>query len=117
MGLIRGVVRSTTNRPLPDVNLVIVSGPPHADIVAITGTDGTFELNNLRPGRYVIKAYGRVESDDIPVRVFAQQVPFVEIWLETAGPERNGNVVEEENFFEGESYFDEESYFSEDGRT
>lgn len=111
MGMIKGIVRSSSNRPLADVNLLIVVGPSHSDIVAVTGEDGTFEFTNLRAGHYILKAYGHVESDEIPVQLLARQVPFVEIWLDMlASPNYGENVVDEEN------YFSDGSYFSEDGK-
>ena len=109
MGAIKGIVRDTREKALADVNLVIVAGPSHADIVAVTDARGTFEFSSLRPGHYVIKAYGPVESDDLPVRVHAQQVSFVEIWLETAPPSPQKHFTDRPNYFDEENYFAEES--------
>ncbi|UOQ68247.1 carboxypeptidase-like regulatory domain-containing protein [Hymenobacter volaticus] len=84
MGSITGIIRNSSNHaPLEEVNVLIVSGPPHTDMAAVTGSDGRFSFNSLRPGNYLLKAYGQVESDEIPVEVLAKQTPFVEIWLET----------------------------------
>lgn len=83
-GAIKGLVRDADNLPIADVSIVIVTGPSHQDIAALTGSDGTFCIGSLQPGRYVIKAYGRnVESDTFPVQVLARQAAAVEIWLET----------------------------------
>ena len=107
MGAIKGIVRDTRERALAEVSLVIVAGPSHADIVAVTDTGGTFEFSNLRPGHYIIKAYGPVESDDLPVRVHAQQTAFVEIWLEAP-------LSPQKHFTDRPNYFDEENYFAEE---
>jgi len=81
MGSISGIIRNVDDAPLENVNVLIVSGPSHNDIAAITGADGRFKLTNLQPGNYVLKAYGQVESKEIPVQVLPQQIPFVEIQL------------------------------------
>ncbi|WP_170172749.1 carboxypeptidase-like regulatory domain-containing protein [Hymenobacter rigui] len=110
MGYITGIVRDTTNAPLEDVNMIIVSGPPHPDIVAITDAEGRFGFDNLRPGKYVLKAYGRLESDDIPVQVRANQPPFVEIWLGSAPAPPPSSSAEESYLINEENSFDEEGY-------
>ncbi len=99
MSSIKGIIRNTYDVPLKDVNVMIVKGPPHSDIVAVTGDNGTFEFGNLRPGNYVMKAYGETESDDIPVRVLFGKKAFVEIWLEETDTTdlRDGEVNEENN--------------------
>jgi hypothetical protein len=83
MGIITGIIRNANDAPLADVNVLIVSGPSHHDIAAITGSDGKFSLSNLQPGNYVLKAFGEVESEGIRVPVLSGQIPFVEIWLES----------------------------------
>ncbi|AHJ97622.1 carboxypeptidase-like regulatory domain-containing protein [Hymenobacter swuensis] len=102
MGNITGIVRDTTDAPLEDVNMIIVSGPPHPDIVAITDARGRFGFDNLRPGHYVLKAYGRLESDEIPVQVRASQPPFVEIWLGNPPAAEENYLMDEESYFEDE---------------
>ena len=83
-GAIKGLVRDANNVPMEEVSIVIVTGPTHPDMAALTGTDGSFGFSGLRPGSYVIKAYGsEVESDELPVRVLPRKIAFVEIWLET----------------------------------
>lgn len=107
MGAIVGIVRDTNNIPLEDVNLVIVAGPSHPDIAAITDSYGMFGFDNLRPGNYILKAFGRVESDDIPVRLIRNKTPFVEIWLDNTSMSHGGDMVDEENYFRDENYFRE----------
>lgn len=103
MGSITGIIRDANNAPLEDVNMVIVSGPSHPDIVALTDSGGRFSFENLQPGDYTLKAYGRVESDDIPVRLFRHKTPFVEVWLEANASEQGENIVDEESYFTDDS--------------
>lgn len=82
-GTIRGIIRDADDFPMEEVQVMIVSGPAHADISAITGADGTFDMGSLRPGRYIIKAYAsQAQSEDVPVRVYARKAAFVEMWLD-----------------------------------
>ena len=95
-GRIKGLIRDADDVPIEDVNIVIVTGPTHQDIAALTGADGAFDFGKLQPGNYVIKAYGSdLESDDIPVRVLPRKIAFVEVWLETNMVEEQDNVVDE----------------------
>lgn len=95
-GAIKGLVRNADDVPMEDVSITIVTGPTHPDIAALTGTDGDFYFNSLRPGNYVIKAYGsKVQSDDIPVRVLPRKVALVKIWLEPDLVDEEDNVVDE----------------------
>ncbi|WP_167855709.1 carboxypeptidase-like regulatory domain-containing protein [Hymenobacter fodinae] len=104
MGSITGIVLNTHNLPVEDVNLVIVAGPSHPDIAALTDAKGLFSFDNLRPGHYIIKAFGQVASDDIPVQVIRNKTPFVEIWLDLEHPPTGDlNVIGEEHFFTDDS--------------
>ncbi len=95
-GAMKGLIRDADNVPIEDVNIVIVAGPTHQDIAALTGADGVFGFSSLRPGNYVIKAYGiDVESDDIPVRILPRKIAFVEVWLEGDMADEADNVVDE----------------------
>lgn len=82
MGSITGIIRNADNAPLEEINVMIVSGPSHNDMAVITGRDGRFALNSLQPGKYILKARGKVESKEIEVEVLPQKIPFVEIWLD-----------------------------------
>jgi hypothetical protein len=96
VGAIKGLVRDADDVPIEDVNIVILAGPAHSDIAALTGADGAFAFSSLQPGNYVIKAYGSdLESDDIPVRVLPRKIAFVEVWLETDIVDEQDNVVDE----------------------
>lgn len=95
-GRIKGLIRDADDIPIEDVNIVILDGPPHPDIAAITGADGAFGFSGLQPGNYVIKAYGSdLESDDIPVIVLPRKIAFVEVWLEIDMVDEADSVVDE----------------------
>lgn len=82
---------------------IIVSGPPHPNIVASTDTRGRFSFQHLRPGRYVLKAYGPLKSEDITMLVQANQPPFVKIWLGKEPAAADQYLMQKENFFEEET--------------
>jgi hypothetical protein len=90
MGSIKGIIRDNNNRPVPDVTVMIVSGPSHPDIAPMSDENGNFDLSNLAAGEYRIKAYGNVESENIPVTVYHKKTAFVEIWLDI-GAYNNGD--------------------------
>lgn len=88
MGSITGIIRNANDAPVEDVNVVIISGPTHNDIAALTGADGQFSFTGIQPGDYVIKAFGQLESPEIQVQVQTHHEPFVEVWLnDDDGPE------------------------------
>lgn len=82
MGAIEGIVKNANNIAIEDYSIVIVAGPSHQDIASLTNADGKFAISNLKAGHYIIKVYGEVESDFIPVEVIGDQIAFVEIWLD-----------------------------------
>ncbi|MFO7663140.1 MAG: carboxypeptidase-like regulatory domain-containing protein [Chloroflexota bacterium] len=55
-GGVAGIVYDSTNRPLAEAVVMIVDGPTHPDIAALTGDDGSYDYNELLPGRYQIAA-------------------------------------------------------------
>lgn len=83
MASITGIIRDTNNTPLENVTVLIVSGPSHHDVAAMTRADGQFSMRSLQTGDYVLKAVGQVESEEIAVQVLSEQIPFIEIWLES----------------------------------
>lgn len=95
MGSIKGIVKDSNNVPMEGVNMVILNGPTHPDIAALTDSYGMFAFSDLNPGNYTIKAYSRVESDDISLNVFVGKTAFVEISMETDLREDKDNVIDE----------------------
>ncbi len=82
-GIIRGVVRDAANNPIQDAAVMIVTGPAHHDIAALTDASGAFDFGDVTPGRYVIQARGEaVMSESIQLTVRPARVSFVQIWLE-----------------------------------
>lgn len=90
MGSIQGRVTDADQQPMEEVTVMIVTGPTHQDLAALTGSDGTFSFSSLKPGNYVLRAQSDSASiDSIDVRVRARRVAFVEITLDP------GDVVDE----------------------
>lgn len=63
-GRITGRVSTADGRPVTGAAVLIAAGPPHPDISALTGDDGEYALDDLRPGRYEIlvnaEGYGQI---------------------------------------------------------
>lgn len=53
-GEIQGLVAGADGRPLEGATALIVDGPPHPDVAAVTDAQGEFRLTDLKPGAYVI---------------------------------------------------------------
>lgn len=82
-GIIRGVVRDASNTPIRDVAVMIISGPAHHDIAALTDASGSFDFGDMAPGQYTIQARGAAGSSErIALMVRPAKVSFVQIWLE-----------------------------------
>jgi hypothetical protein len=62
--LIGSVVDRTTGQPLPGVTIAL------GNLHAISGTDGTFRLSGVKPGRATLN----VSSDDVPPQTFSVTV-------------------------------------------
>src|SRR5262245_48584459 len=56
-GGVRGWVVTSDRRAVPDATVAVSGGPPHPDIAAMTGDDGTFSLGDLSPGRYELTVH------------------------------------------------------------
>jgi hypothetical protein len=94
-GKIRGVVKSEQG-PIIDAQVVIEDGPQHPDIAALTDDQGRFSFGSLTPGKYVIRVYGSGgASDPIQVPVIRGKTAFVEVWLDTAEPIPEEEVIDE----------------------
>jgi protocatechuate 3,4-dioxygenase beta subunit len=55
MGTLAGTVQTTEGQPIPDARVLVVWGPTHPDLAALTNESGRFQLGSLDPGRYVIE--------------------------------------------------------------
>jgi hypothetical protein len=99
LGSINGVVKDSNHRPLADVNVVIETGPTHPDLAALTGPDGVFSFGSLRPGNYVLRAFGgAITGDAIEVPVFGGKTAFVEISVKSDvidDTDDNGDIIDE----------------------
>lgn len=96
MGLLVGVVRTTDRQPIPDARVLVVSGPTHHDIAALTSENGRFRLGGLEPGKYRIE----VNADGfLPVqggvRVLTKGARFYRIALEAIDLDDDGASVPE----------------------
>jgi hypothetical protein len=56
-GTIIGYVRTLDGEPIEEATVIVVAGPAHLDIAAITDARGRFQLGNLAPGRYTIRVF------------------------------------------------------------
>ncbi len=97
MGSIKGIVKDANDYPLEGASCMIVGGPTHLDISALTDENGRFGFGDLRSGHYKIKIYGNTESDIIPVRVFDNKTVVVRIWMDTDAVDDESNVIDEIN--------------------
>ena len=71
MGVIVGRVVTVDEQPIEDAAVMVVSGPTHPDVAALSDERGAFRLGDLVPGRYVIEvdAEGYVSRRGrVPVR-------------------------------------------------
>jgi len=69
-GTIVGRVCSAKGNPIAEATVFIASGPSHADIASLTGDDGCFVIDGLKPGAYAVRASAlNFESETQRVRV------------------------------------------------
>jgi len=82
-GLVSGVVRDATGRPVSEARVYFVSGPvPLPDIAALTDGDGTFSLSVPSAGTYGIEcATGDGSPERATVTVPAGKEVRLEIQL------------------------------------
>jgi hypothetical protein len=55
-GDIRGTTRNRSGLPLPEVQVAVHSVEENTDRTVVSGADGTFAFQNLKPGRYQLTA-------------------------------------------------------------
>lgn len=64
-----------------DATVLIVEGPDHYDIAALTDEDGHFSFNDLRPGRYSLQVNAGFASQTTQCEVKAGQITELEFLL------------------------------------
>ena len=87
-GSVRGrVVRTHDEQPVPDATITVVSGAgPAPDIAPLTNQEGTFSLDGLPPGEWVLRAMGpEGEVVEAAASVSAGSVADVTIYVGTSG--------------------------------
>ena len=87
LGSVRGrVVRSQDGQPVPDASITVVSGAgPAPDIAPLTNQEGTFSLDGLPPGEWVLRAIGpEGETGEATALVSAGSVADVTLYVSTS---------------------------------
>jgi hypothetical protein len=86
MGGVRGVTRNPSGIPLPAVKVTLHGADGSVDKTTISGVDGTFSLEGLKPGHYQVTAdkEGFAPSPVVPVEIAAAQNFGVDLALAVA---------------------------------
>ena len=87
LGSVRGrVVRSQDGQPVPDASITVVSGAgPAPDIAPLTNQEGTFSLDGLPPGEWVLRAIGpEGETGEATALVSAGSVADLTLYVNTS---------------------------------
>jgi hypothetical protein len=92
-GDLRGLTRDPSGLPLPNATTTVHSLDENTDRIVLSGDDGAFLIENLKPGRYQLSAtkQGFQKSPDINVELAARQSLRVDITLQL---ENHAEVVE-----------------------
>jgi hypothetical protein len=69
-GRLGGRVVDPHDRPVPEAQVGIASGPSHKDIAAVTGSDGKFDFGDVLAGDYTL----RVQAQDFEPQTAAVAV-------------------------------------------
>jgi hypothetical protein len=81
-GTITGYVRTLDGDPIEEASVMVVAGPAHPDVAAITDARGRFQLGNLEPARYTIRVFADgYEPVSGPVRVYPGERARVNVVL------------------------------------
>jgi Putative beta-barrel porin-2, OmpL-like. bbp2/Carboxypeptidase regulatory-like domain len=98
MGGLRGITRNPSGLPLPAVK-VTVHGTDNADKSTVSGTDGAFSLDGLKPGHYQVTAdkEGFAPSPAAPLELAAAQNFNIDLTLGVAPA--SGGQATTPNFF------------------
>ena len=85
MAAIAGTILTISDQPIPDATIMIVAGPAHTDLAAITDGSGQFEFGDLTPGSYMLQVVCdgfQTVSGRVPVR--ARRITHCDITLQSA---------------------------------
>ena len=87
-GDLRGVTRAPGGMPLPEVQVIVHSVDESTDRTVVSGADGAFVLENLKPGRYQLLArkegFGTAPANT--VELTARQSLAIDMTLDVALP-------------------------------
>ena len=85
MAGIAGTILTISDQPIPDATVMIVAGPAHTDLAAITDGSGQFEFGDLTPGSNMLQVVCdgfQTVSGQVPVR--ARRITRCDITLQSA---------------------------------
>src|SRR5713101_2210238 len=82
-GELRGFIRNAVGAPLPGAQVIARYVEENADRIAVSGGDGSFLIDNLRPGHYRLAAHkeGFASSSVIPVELRVRKSLSVDLIL------------------------------------
>jgi hypothetical protein len=92
-GNLGGVTRDITGQPLPRVQVIAHSVDPYTSRTVVSGSDGAFTVENLKPGHYQLMASkeGFVSSSGTTVELAERQNLRVEITLAALNGSKGAN--------------------------
>ncbi len=89
-GDLRGVIRDSSGQPLAQAQIKVHSVEENTDRTVVSGVDGSFEVDNLKPGHYQLTASkdGLASSSVTTLQLAAQENLQVDLTIAT--PNRTG---------------------------
>ncbi len=110
MGGLRGITRNPRGLPLPLVKVTVRGADGSAARSTISGLDGAYSLDGLKPGRYEVTAdkEGFGSSPVAPLQLAAGQSFYIDVTLAIA-PAATSQTGNSGNFFKrlGKAYWDD----------